>query len=64
MTFHAKRVASSDNMEKICVGRYCALANKKVEQLYKVSTPCLADHQFVEKKKNWKRLEYCQKLAL
>ena len=39
------------NMVKICVGRYCELANEKVEQLYKVSSPCLADHQFLKKKK-------------
>ena len=48
---HAKRVAWSFNMVMICVGRYCELANKKVEQLYKVCTPCLADHQFLKKKK-------------
>ena len=29
-----------------CVERYCEQANKKVEQLYKVSNPCLVDHQF------------------
>ena len=29
-----------------CVERYCEFANKKVEQLYKVSHPCLVDHQF------------------
>ena len=29
-----------------CVERYCELANEKVKQLYKVSTPCLDDHQF------------------
>ena len=29
-----------------CVERYCELANKKVVQLYKVSSPCLDDHQF------------------
>ena len=28
------------------VGRYCDLTNKKVEQLYKVSSPCLGYHQF------------------
>ena len=28
------------------VERCCELANKKTEQLYKVSTPCLDDHQF------------------
>ena len=48
--YHAKRVAWSFNMVKISVGRYCELANKKVEQLYSVSTPCLADHQFLKKK--------------
>ena len=31
-----------------CVERYCELAIKKVEQLYKVSNPCLDDHQFEE----------------
>ena len=34
------------NMLKKCVERYCELANKKVEQLYKVSSPCLDHHQF------------------
>ena len=29
-----------------CVERYCEFAHKKVEQLYKVSHPCLDDHQF------------------
>ena len=29
-----------------CVERYCELANKKTEQLYKVSSPCLYDHIF------------------
>ena len=29
-----------------CVEWYCELANKKVEQLYKVSSPCLDDHEF------------------
>ena len=28
------------------VERYCELANKKTEQLYKVSAPCLGDHNF------------------
>ena len=28
------------------VERYCVLANKSIEQLYKVCTPCLDDHQF------------------
>ena len=48
---HAKTVAWSYDMEghaRKCVERYCALANKKVEQQYKVSNPCLYDHQFKE----------------
>ena len=31
-----------------CVERYGELANKTTEQLYKVATPCLDDHQFKE----------------
>ena len=33
---------------KKCVERYCELANKTTEQLYKVSTPCFDDHPFKE----------------
>ena len=33
---------------KKCVERYCELANKTTQQLYKVSTPCFDDHQFKE----------------
>ena len=29
-----------------CVERYSELANMKVEQFYRVSSPCLDDHQF------------------
>ena len=29
-----------------CVARFCELVNKKVEQLYIDSSPCLDDHQF------------------
>ena len=42
----------SDDTEghaKKCVERYCQLANKTTEQLYKVSTPCIDDHQFKKK---------------
>ena len=28
------------------VERYCELANKTTQQLYKVATPCMDDHQF------------------
>ena len=33
---------------KKCVERYCELANKTTQQLYKVSTPCMDDHQVEE----------------
>ena len=33
---------------KKCVERYCELANKTTQQLYKVSTPCIDDHYFKE----------------
>ena len=33
---------------KKCVERYCELANKATQQLYKVSTPCIDDHHFKE----------------
>ena len=33
---------------KKCVERYCELANKTNQQLYKVSTPCIDDHHFRE----------------
>ena len=44
---HANTVAWSYDMEghaRKCVERYCELAIKKMEQLYKVSSPCLDDH--------------------
>ena len=33
---------------KKCVERDCEFANKTTQQLYKVTTPCLDDHQFKE----------------
>ena len=33
---------------KKCVKRYCELANKTTQQLYKVPTPCIDDHRFKE----------------
>ena len=33
---------------KKCVERYCELANKTTQQLYKVSIPCIDDHHFKE----------------
>ena len=46
---HAKTVVWSHDMEghaQNCVERRCETANKKVEQLYKISSLCLDDHQF------------------
>ena len=46
---HAKTVAWSCDMEghaRKCVERYCELTHKKVEQFFKVSSPCLDDCQF------------------
>ena len=44
------RISSwSHDMEghaKKCVERYCELANRTTQQLYKVSTPCIDDHHF------------------
>ena len=37
-----------DGHAKKCVGRYCELANKTIEQLFTVSTPRSDDHQFKE----------------
>ena len=37
---------------KKCVERYCELANKTTQQLYKVSTPCIDDHHFNEEMKS------------
>ena len=37
-----------DGHAKKCVERYCELANKTNQQLYKVSTPCIDDHHFKE----------------
>ena len=47
------RISSwSHDMEghaKKCVDlRYCELANKTTQQLYKVYTPCIDDHHFKE----------------
>ena len=45
----AKTVAWSYDIEghaQKCVERYCELANTKTEYSYKVSSPCVDDHQF------------------
>ena len=33
---------------KKCVERYCELANESIQQLHKVATPCIDDHQCKE----------------
>ena len=33
---------------KKCVERYCELPNKTAQQLYRVATPCIDDHQIKE----------------
>ena len=48
-TSHVKTVAGSYDVEghaQKCVERHCKLPNKKMVQLYKVSSPCLDDHHF------------------
>ena len=48
----AETVAWSNDLEghaRKCVERYCELANKKTEELYKVSSPCLDDHHHFKK---------------
>ena len=37
-----------EEQAKKCGERYCELANKTTQQLYKVSTPCIDDHHFKE----------------
>ena len=49
-----------------CVERYCELANKKTEQLYKVSSPCLDDPPFQEGGTwiSWSIVKVCSHIAL
>ena len=51
---------------KTCVERYCELSNQRIEQLHKVSTPCLGDHQFskVEQEKVGELSKVCSQLIL
>ena len=37
-----------EDHDKKCVERFCELANWTTQQLYKVSIPCIDDHQFKE----------------
>ena len=49
-----------------CVERYCEQAYKKVEQLHKVSSPCLDDHQFRQEEHEsvGELSEVCSQIAL
>ena len=49
-----------------CVERYCELANKTTQQLYKVTTPCLDDHQLKEEELGsvGELSEVCSKIVL
>ena len=61
---HPKTGAWSYDMEghaQKCVERHCERENKKTEQLYKVSSPCLDDHH--SRKRNLNQLENLQKYA-
>ena len=50
---------------KKCVERYCELANKTTQQLYKVSTPCIDDHHFKEELKSVGELSrVCSQIVL
>ena len=66
----AKISAWSSDMERParkCMERYCELANKKTEQLYKVSSPCLHDHQIkkkVQMKNKGELSEVCSRIVL
>ena len=49
---------------KKCVERYCELANKTTQQLYKVSTPCIDDHHFKEMKSVGELSHVCSQIVL
>ena len=44
----SSRSYDMESHAKKCVERYCELANKTTQQLFKVATPCMDDHQFKE----------------
>ena len=47
------------------VERYCELANKTIQQLYKVSIPCIDDHHFKEELKSVAELsKMCSQIVL
>ena len=51
---------------KKCVERYCELANRTTQQLYKVSTACIDDHHFKEEelKSVGELLKLCSQIVL
>ena len=49
---------------KKCVERYCELANKTTQQLYKVSAPCIDDHHFKEIKSVGELSHVCSQIVL
>ena len=51
---------------KKCVERYCGVANKTTQQLYKVSTPCIDDHHFKEEEMGFvgKLLKVCPEMPV
>ena len=46
---------------KKCVERYCELANRTTQQLYRVSIPCIDDHHF--KEEEWKSVGELSKIC-
>ena len=62
------RISSwSHDMEghaKKCVERYCELANKTTQQLYKVSAPCIDDHHFKEEETKSELSQVCSQIVL
>ena len=51
---------------KKCVERYCELANRTTQQLYKVSTPCIDDNRFKEEdlKSVGELSKFCSQIVL
>ena len=51
---------------KKCAERYCELANKTTQQLYKLSIPCIDDHHFKkeELKSVWELSQECSQIVL
>ena len=67
--FTQKTVAWSCDMEghaRQCIQRCCELTNKTVEQLFKVSSPCVVDYQFKQEEfKSVREMsEVCSQIVL